>query len=517
MHVLLVGLGNMGNKYFWKLEQMGERLVLCDIDPSKEKKPYPFYCHFGDVKEDVRAVIVAVDPKYHVSIAKEFLSKDIPVLLEKPPALSSKEFESIKNHEKLLENKLKRYRIRIEDTRVFFGSEEFPRFSGERKKLKWRLKVEDRVFIKDEVYAKIAFEREDGILLEPKRYSNLLSQKDLRSLPQWVKKYLRHLNGLFAYDPPRTPLFVSYEETPWFVKNLEKFTAIVKEQSLYSEGILILEGDAGVGKNFLVEVFSALTYRPLYIVPCNSKMEREDITFVYEFDPKRGTRRVYSDLVKALQTPGAVIYFDEINTLPAGMVKLFNPLFDYRRYLTLPTGEVIKAHKEVILVGGMNPQNYLGVSELPQDIKSRADILFIDYPPFEEEGGLYSADEALILRDQVPELSLLSSEDFLYLWHRVVNGIKVKNIEGIERLEEHIWKLFELIKIANAIRKAYRAYQTQQSEEPVDFVFSIRDTIRCARRLNRYSDVKALVMDTILPKVSSPLEREILKSLIERV
>ena len=373
------------------------------------------------------------------------------------------------------------------------------------------------MFIKDEVYAKIAFEREDGILLEPKRYSNLLSQKDLRSLPQWVKKYLRHLNGLFAYDPPRTPLFVSYEETPWFVKNLEKFTAIVKEQSLYSEGILILEGDAGVGKNFLVEVFSALTNRPLYIVPCNSKMEREDITFVYEFDPKRGTRRVYSDLVKALQTPGAVIYFDEINTLPAGMVKLFNPLFDYRRYLTLPTGEVIKTHKEVILVGGMNPQNYLGVSELPQDIKSRADILFIDYPPFEEEGGLYSADEALILRDQVPELSLLSSEDFLYLWHHVVNGIKVKNKEGIERLEDHIWNLFELIKIANAIRKAYRAYQTQQSEEPVDFVFSIRDTIRCARRLNKYSDVKALVIDTILPKVSSPLEREILKSLIERV
>ena len=80
MHVLLVGLGNMGNKYFWKLEQMGERLVLCDIDPSKEKKPYPFYCHFGDVKEDVRAVIVAVDPKYHVSIAKEFLSKDKEVI-----------------------------------------------------------------------------------------------------------------------------------------------------------------------------------------------------------------------------------------------------------------------------------------------------------------------------------------------------------------------------------------------------------------------------------------------------
>ncbi len=472
--------------------------------------------HLQKVKEAI-ATLSSEDPRDFESLeeikeAREFFNRLPKDLREE----GQRELFRIVQ-EKLLDNKLKRYRIRVEDGRVYFGSEEFPRFSGERKRLKWRLKVEDRAFVKDEVYVKIAFEREDGVLLEPKRYSNLLSQKDLRSLPQWVKRYLRHLNGLFAYDPPRTPLFVAYEETPWFVKNLERFTAIVKEQMLYSEGILILEGDAGVGKNFLVEVFSALTNRPLYIVPCNSKMEREDITFVYEFDPKRGTKRVYSDLVKALQTPGAVIYFDEINTLPPGMVKLFNPLFDYRRYLTLPTGEVIKAHKEIILVGGMNPQNYLGVSELPQDIKSRADILFIDYPPFEEEGGFYSADEALILRSQVPELSLLSSEDFLYLWHHVVNGIKVKKMEGIERLEEHVWKLFELIKIANAIRKAYRAYQAQQSEEPVDFVFSIRDTIRCARRLNRYSDVKALVMESILPKVSSPLEREILKSIIERL
>ncbi len=418
--------------------------------------------------------------------------------------------------EKLLQDRLRKYRIRVENSMVYFGEEDFPIFSGDRRKLRWRVKVEDRVFIGEKVYAKIAFEREDGILLEPKRYPNLLPQEELKALPLWVKRYLQHLRNLYAYEPPRVPFFVSYEETPWFVKNLQRFVSFVKEQLMYSEGILILEGDAGVGKNFLVEVFSALTNRPLYIVPCNSKMEKEDITYLYEFDPKRGTKRVYSDLVKALQTPGAVIYFDEINTLPAGMVKLFNPLFDYRRYLTLPNGEVIKAHRDVILVGGMNPQNYLGVSELPQDIKSRADIIFIDYPPFEEE-GIYNADEALILKDYVPEFSSLNSEDFFYAWHWVINGLRVKEVEEIERLEEHLWKLFELIKIANEIRKAYRAYQTQQSEEPVDFVFSIRDTIRCARRLNRYRKVKELVLDTILPKVGSPLEREILRSIIERL
>lgn len=101
----------MGNKYFWKLEQMGEKLVLCDIDPSKEKKPYPFYCHFGDVKEEVRAVIVAVDPKDHVRIAREFLNKGIPVLLEKPPALSLEEFESIKNYESLYISEIETYSV----------------------------------------------------------------------------------------------------------------------------------------------------------------------------------------------------------------------------------------------------------------------------------------------------------------------------------------------------------------------------------------------------------------------
>ncbi|MCS7307060.1 MAG: AAA family ATPase [Aquificaceae bacterium] len=419
-------------------------------------------------------------------------------------------------HKRLLQGKLDRYRIRIQDSKVFFGSEEFPKFSGDRRKLKWRLKVEDRVLIGDKIHVKISFEREDGVVVEPKRYNNLLRQEELRSIPLWVRRYLRHLNGLFATEFDRKPVFVSYEETPWFVKNLQKFSSLVKEQLMFSEGILILEGDAGVGKNFLVEVFCALTGRPLFIVPCNSKMEKEDITFVYEFDTKRGTKRVYSDLVKALQTPGAVIYFDEINTLPAGMVKLFNPLFDYRRFLTLPTGEIIKAHREVVFVGGMNPQNYLGVSELPQDIKSRADILLIDYPPFEDQSGLYNPDEAIILKDYVRELSHLNSEDFTYLWHWVINGLKVKEVEGTERLEPYVWKLFELLKIANEVRKAYRSYQMQQSEEPVDFVFSIRDTIRCARRLGSYQSVKSLVIDTILPKVSSPLEREILKSIVER-
>jgi MoxR-like ATPase len=419
--------------------------------------------------------------------------------------------------EKVISYRLKRFKITTTEDRVFFGREDFPKFSGERRRLSWRLKVEEKLPIGGEIYAKIAFEREDGVLLEPKRYSNLLPVRELKSMPKWVRSYLRHLRGLFSYEPYRLPLFVSYEETPWFVYNLERFVSMVKDQLSFGEGILILEGDAGVGKNFLVEVFSALTNRPLYIIPCHSKMEKEDLTYTYEFDPKRGTKRVFSDLIKALQTPGAVIYLDEINTLPPALVKLFNPLFDYRRYLVMPTGEVIRARSDVILVGGMNPQHYLGVSELPQDIKSRADVMFVDYPPFEDSRGFFHPDEALILKDYVSSLSELSNEEFVYLWYALINQVETPQAQRLinPTRERHIYLLFDLLKIANRIRKAYRDYQSQRSEEPVEFVFSIRDTIRCARRLERYNSAQRVVIETILPKVSSPLEREILKNIIE--
>lgn len=111
MHVLLVGLGNMGKKYFTKLQQMGEPLVLCDLDPSKAKEGYPFYCHFGEVKEELKAVIVAVNPEEHIKIAEEFLKKGVRVLLEKPPALRSEEFLKIKDYENLFVSEVESYSV----------------------------------------------------------------------------------------------------------------------------------------------------------------------------------------------------------------------------------------------------------------------------------------------------------------------------------------------------------------------------------------------------------------------
>ena len=114
MHILLIGLGNMGQKYLSKIKEMGESPVLCDIDPSKSVDGHPFYCHYGDVKEELKGVIVAVDPRRHVEIAKEFLTKNIPVLLEKPPALSPEDFEEIENFPNLYVSEVESYSVCLE-------------------------------------------------------------------------------------------------------------------------------------------------------------------------------------------------------------------------------------------------------------------------------------------------------------------------------------------------------------------------------------------------------------------
>jgi len=441
------------------------------------------------------------------------------VFLSLPRDIQSEAFDRLNKliQRFIISRRLEKYKIEIDNNTIKIADVKVEIPQNIRKKLKWQLKLEEKLVIEQKLYSKVSFVREDGIIREPKRYNNYLTIDEMRHKPKWIARYLSKLNGLFGYqDSSILNPTVSFEDTPWFVQNLAMLSKALNEQLKYNEGIVIIEGDAGVGKNFLIEVYSALTRRPLFIIPCHSKMEKEDITFVYEYDPKIGTKRTKSNLIKALETPNAIIFFDEINTLPTSLVKVFNPLFDYRRYMYLSYDSIVKAEKNVLFVGAMNPQNYLGVSELPQDIKSRADILYIDYPPFEDEKGFYYPDEALILKDYVAGFEGLTKEDFIYLWYDKINGINHdKAINVSEITIKNLYKIFELLKIASSIRRAYRDYQSGQSEEAIDFVFSMRDTIRCARKLNESDNVKEVVKSTILPKVSNLFERKSVETLID--
>lgn len=209
---------------------------------------------------------------------------------------------------------------------------------------------------------------------------------------------------------------------------------------------------------------------------------------------------------------------DEINTLPPGVAKMLNPLLDYRRCLYLPDGRVIKAHSSVIILGTMNPQHYIGVKPLSQEVKSRARVLFVDYPPTMRDRK-YAYDEALILSRYIDSLCDLSDAEFLIVWDYAVNNDAGNGGDKYitpERAQDCA-KLLVIIRSAQKIREAYRAFRTGESAEPIEFVFSMRETIDIATELIDNDNVKDAIKDVILPKVSDHLERKALNTIIDNV
>lgn len=297
--------------------------------------------------------------------------------------------------------------------------------------------------------------------------------------------------------------------------NLSEVSRLLNIQQKLGQGILILEGEAGVGKNVLVDIFGHFTNREVFTFSCNQQTEKEDLTQAFMFDPERGTYRASSELVEALQTPGSLIIFDEINTLQPGVSKLLNSLFDYRRALYLPheAGE-IKAN-DVLFLGAMNLRHYIGTKQLPQEFVSRSRIKQIDYPP-EQIGGRFTPYEAEILASHIDALKDLSQEEFYRAWDWVVNNDKSNGADVLlspER-EKSIREIQHVVKVANVIRSAYKAYQTEESPEEVNFIFSIRETEWIAAEINFGMDATQAIRDVVLPKVTDHKERDRVDTII---
>jgi len=75
---------------------------------------------------------------------------------------------------------------------------------------------------------------------------------------------------------------------------------LLRQQQDNQKSILILEGEAGTGKNVMVDMFAHFTNRETYTFSCNFQTEKEDITFAFKFDPGKGTYNVDSRLIEML-------------------------------------------------------------------------------------------------------------------------------------------------------------------------------------------------------------------------
>ncbi len=131
--------------------------------------------------------------------------------------------------------------------------------------------------------------------------------------------------------PERKGEFV---ETEYAVDEMRKIAKNCNRQLKSWKGALIIEGEAGTGKNWMIDHIAHLTNRPVFRFPCDESKEAPELKYLLEFmtDEKGGrTVRIPSTVVEALQTEGAILEFDEINTLKPGVVKTLNSLFDSGR------------------------------------------------------------------------------------------------------------------------------------------------------------------------------------------
>lgn len=176
----------------------------------------------------------------------------------------------------------------------------------------------------------------------------------------------------------------------------------------------------------------------------------------------------------------------------------------------------------MLIAGTENPQYYLGVSPLSQEVKSRARFIKMGYPPeTKKEGGktVFTAYEARVLAKYVPSLKDLRSDEVQLLWDYTINGDAANGGDKFtsKQRENDIKALRTIVQTANTIREAYDAFRTGKSNDVIEFVFSLRETIDIASEMGSTQNVKEAIKNVVLPKISDPAEAERIETIINNV
>lgn len=380
------------------------------------------------------------------------------------------------------------------------------------------------------MYADLAFQDEQGRVWHPNPDGRTPVVPDLsqEQTARMVERYKTQAEEYFKGIKREVPEYSDrWRISEYQMKKLEELAESINIQTSNHMGLTILEGEAGTGKNVLIDVLSNLANREVVTIACNENTAKEDLTYEFYYDPVKGTYKLPSRLIEALKRPGVVILFDEINTVKPGIVKMLNPLFDYRRKLVVNEGGVqqeVVADPTVVLVGTMNPQDYAGVDKLAETILSRADIIEVGYPPFEEmQGGRtrYRSDEAEMLYSYVHVLESLKQREFKLAWDYVVNRDTTNGadrlLQATPNLEKDVRRLYDGIRVANRLREMYQNYQVGASNEPMDFTTSLREMVNIALRMNHAQNVKDVAKRVILPKIGDRRQRVMVDKTIDAV
>lgn len=345
------------------------------------------------------------------------------------------------------------------------------------------------------------------------------------------------------------------------IEDLQALARLCRRQILKQDGIITLEWEGGVGKNVLIDIYAHYTNRKVFTFPCNNSATKEDLTYQWLIN-ENGTYKLHSKVYEAALTPGAILLFDEINTLPTGVVKLLNGLFDFRRRLTLPyDNEYVKAQEDLLIIGTQNPTHYLWTAPKPQDTISRETTYVVNYPKLKimqpDWTDVIAYDEALMLyrnsplyykfltikwhsqekvnhikyliekkrsyhflteeqEKQIADIKndKLSDPEFVQIWNKVLNESDeeaAKELYG-EDAVEGIKDIYTLLQFADHIRNRYIEKMTWINKlEKISNSVSPRDLNKMMSELEEGKTAKEAFMRVYLPSVQDNATRNALK------
>jgi len=133
-------------------------------------------------------------------------------------------------------------------------------------------------------------------------------------------------------------------------------------------------GHSGTGKSSFAQYVASLRGIPYYNVPSNDSISASELQGSYVPDENGKLEWVDSQIVNLVRN-GGILNLGEIDKLAKNAKHFVLPLLDFSRVITLLAhkGEVIKAHKDLLIIADYNPM-YRGSQPLPEQLADRFEI-----------------------------------------------------------------------------------------------------------------------------------------------
>ena len=229
----------------------------------------------------------------------------------------------------------------------------------------------------------------------------------------------------------------------------------------------LLVGEAGTGKDTLVEYVCSMTNRPVVRTNFGSDVRYEDLVGHYTLDRNENIKWVDGTLTHAVRY-GYVFIADEINAAPPESTMPLHQVTeegDRAELLLREEGERIEPHPQFRFVATMNPPRggYGGTKQLNDAFKSRFYTIEVDY--------LSPEKEAELLEDKMGTTS--HSRDDLDTLCKMADRLRTQyKREGINtpvttRELIKTCKLAEVMTLREAARIVIGGHAKQEDEEQI--------------------------------------------------